>query len=93
MRSIAISVLLTLVSLTAEARDHKALREFQRDNPCPATHKRRNACPGWIIDHVIPLCAGGADHKANMQWQTVTDAKVKDVQEKRQCAKLRKRPV
>lgn len=34
--------------------------------------------PGWIIDHIVPLCKGGADAPANMQWQTKADAKAKD---------------
>lgn len=28
----------------------------------------------------------GADHTANMQWQTVAEAKIKDAEERRQCA-------
>jgi len=35
-------------------------------------------CPGYIIDHVIALKRGGPDTPANMQWQTVEDAKAKD---------------
>ena len=34
--------------------------------------------PGYIIDHVIALKRGGADSPANMQWQTVVEAKAKD---------------
>jgi hypothetical protein len=46
---------------------------------------------GHVIDHIKPLCAGGADAVSNLQWQTVADAKVKDVLEKRQCAALRRK--
>ena len=42
-------------------------------------------CPGYIIDHVTPLCAGGSDKPTNMQWQTVADAKAKDRIEREQC--------
>jgi len=35
-------------------------------------------CPGYIIDHVIALKRGGPDIPANMQWQTVEEAKAKD---------------
>jgi hypothetical protein len=62
---------------------------FMRNNPCPSNGKTRGACPGYILDHVVPLCAGGADDDTNMQWQTREDARIKDREERRQCAKLR----
>jgi hypothetical protein len=40
-----------------------------------------------VVDHVIPLCAGGADTPVNMQWQTVDAGKAKDRAERAQCAK------
>jgi len=43
--------------------------------------------PGYVVDHVVPLCAGGADASSNMQWQTVEEAKVKDRQERAQCSR------
>lgn len=46
--------------------------------------------PGWVVDHVIPLCACGPDTVENMQWQTGTDAAIKDVLERQQCAAIRK---
>lgn len=48
--------------------------------------------PGWVVDHIIPLCACGPDTIANMQWQTATDAAIKDAQERQQCRALRKTP-
>jgi hypothetical protein len=45
--------------------------------------------PGYVVDHVVPLCAGGADAPSNMQWQTVEAAKVKDHQERAMCARRR----
>jgi len=58
---------------------------FVKLHPCPTTNKPRGACPGYVVDHVVPLCAGGADHPSNLQWQTVADAKVKDRAERAQC--------
>ena len=54
---------------------------------CPATGspKPHHACPGFVVDHVEPLCAGGADHPSNMQWQTIEDARRKDADERRAC--------
>ena len=43
--------------------------------------------PGYVIDHVVPLCAGGADAPSNMQWQTVEAARIKDRQERAECAR------
>jgi hypothetical protein len=54
-------------------------------HPCPSTGKTRGACPGYVVDHVTPLCAGGADRPSNMQWQTVSAAKIKDRDERAQC--------
>lgn len=41
---------------------------FRKLYACPSTGKRTGACPGWAIDHVIPLICGGRDIVANMQW-------------------------
>lgn len=50
-----------------------------RENPCPAAGERKGSCPGndYVIDHIEPLCAGGEDHKRNMQLQTVGDVRKK----------------
>jgi hypothetical protein len=50
----------------------------------------RGACPGWIKDHIVPLCAGGANAPANLQWQTREAAKAKDRTERRWCAGIRR---
>lgn len=71
-------------------RSHSAKAAFQRLYHCPATDKPRGPCPGYIIDHVVPLCAGGADDPLNMQWQTVADAKAKDRIEMAECRALRR---
>lgn len=63
---------------TAAQRSTAARREFQRSQPCPSTKKKTGACPGYVIDHVVPLKRGGADAPENMQWQTVAEAKAKD---------------
>lgn len=71
-------------------RSAKQVRAFRSANPCPATGAPRGACPGWVVDHVVPLCAGGADAPHNMQWQSVAEAKAKDREEHATCRKLRK---
>jgi hypothetical protein len=57
---------------------------FQRANPCPSTGKNAGACPGYVVDHVVPLMRAGADNPSNMQWQTLEDAEAKDRVEDRQ---------
>jgi hypothetical protein len=52
--------------------------EFRSEHLYPAAGQTKNACPGYVIDHVIPLKRGGSDWPANMQWQTVANAKAKD---------------
>jgi hypothetical protein len=59
-------------------RSREVTAEFQREHPCPSTGKRYGACPGYVKDHVIALCAGGPDAVSNLQWQTTADAKAKD---------------
>src|SRR4051795_1800858 len=60
------------------ARSSQAKQEFRKLEPCPATGETTGACPGYVIDHVVALACGGEDDAANMQWQSVVDAKAKD---------------
>lgn len=79
------------LALPVGARDSRVPREFKRLHVCPATDLPRGPCPGWIIDHIIPLCAGGPDRIDNLQWQMTADAKAKDREEARLCRALRKK--
>lgn len=76
-----------LAGVGANAADRsKAQRaEFVRSVPCPETGVTRGACPGWEVDHVVPLCAGGEDRPANMQWLAVADHKAKTRQDVKAC--------
>ena len=44
---------------------------FLRSHPCPVTGASTGVCPGWQVDHVIPLACGGCDAVSNMQWLPV----------------------
>jgi len=51
------------------ARSTQAKDAFKRQHPCPSTGRSSGGCPGYVIDHVIPLKRGGTDEPVNMQWQ------------------------
>ena len=59
-------------------RSPAARRTFQASHPCPATESTTGACPGYVVDHILPLKRGDADDASNMQWQTIEKAKTKD---------------
>lgn len=59
-------------------RSPRARAEFKHSNPCPSTGRPSGGCPGYIIDHIVALKRGGADHAGNMQWQTIAAAREKD---------------
>lgn len=87
-RRIAAGVAAALIAVSAAAgahRSHAQREAFHRTHPCPANGATRGACPGYVVDHVVPLCAGGADHPSNMQWQTAAAGKFKDIRERAQC--------
>jgi hypothetical protein len=56
-------------------RDHRQRRAFIEANPCPATGSRdyRKPCPGWHVDHVVPLNCCGADVPSNMKWTPASE--------------------
>jgi hypothetical protein len=85
---LAAAIILTIPALASERRSHAITAEFQREHPCPSTGKTVGTCPGFVKDHTIPLCAGGADSATNMQWQTIEDAKAKDRWEREWCRQL-----
>ena len=62
-------------------RSSQAKHDFMKSNPCPSTGRTSGACPGYVVDHVVPLKRGGADKPNNMQWQTLQEAKAKDKRE------------
>ncbi len=72
---------------SAAARSKSVIRQFKAAHPCPSTALPHGPCPGWIIDHIVPLCLGGADALNNLQWQTIADARTKDRSERAACRK------
>ena len=66
-------------------RNHQAIAEFKKLQPCPASGNRFGKCPGYDIDHKIPLKCGGDDDPANMQWLTKDEHKAKTAREAKLC--------
>jgi len=80
--------ILAIIAPQALAKTHRDTAQraaFVKMHPCPSTGKSRGRCPGYVIDHVMPLCAGGRDHPTNMQWQTQEEAKQKDRKDREMC--------
>jgi hypothetical protein len=70
---------------TKPRRDPRVVAAFRKLKPCPATGKHKGACPGYEIDHIVPLAAGGADAPSNMQWLTRQQHRAKTRREREAC--------
>lgn len=57
----------------------------------PSIGLKRIRCDGWQVDHIVALCAGGLDKRANMQWFNVDDHRFKTYVEIREGRKARQR--
>jgi 5-methylcytosine-specific restriction endonuclease McrA len=88
------ALLLFAAAVPAESKPSRSAQQratFIKNTTCPATGVTGKRCPGYVVDHVKPLCAGGSDHWSNMQWQTLAEAKKKDRQEAAECRALRRK--
>lgn len=86
---LALTLVLALPAVAIE-RSAAAVREFRAAHACPATARHRGACPGFQVDHVRPLCAGGEDLSRNMQWISVENHRWKTFVDVRECRKLQR---
>ena len=79
------TLILTLLLLLAPIhRSSAAVDAFKRQTGYP--HGR----PGYVVDHKVPLCAGGPDTPDNMQWQTLAESRAKDRFEDALCRELKR---
>ena len=89
MRALLLGCAFLLKAPQALAKPHRdpgRRAAFVKLHPCPPTGGTRGRRPGYVVDHIQPLCAGGPDAASNMQWQTREEARVKDREERRLCA-------
>jgi hypothetical protein len=85
------AILMPLFAAAADPqRSLKAEVVFRLAHPCPATGQSYGECTGYVIDRIIPHICGGAEDPANMQWQTIAEAKEKDKWERIGCRPGRK---
>ncbi len=49
-------------------RSTAVLSAFKRIHPCPANGMTTGACPGWALNHTVPLSCGGCDSVSNLDW-------------------------
>lgn len=93
MKMIILAVLLafSLSAIAGTKRSRHEVIKFKQANTCPSTGlKSKGSCHGYEVDHITPLCAGGADKVINMQWLAVETHKVKTKKDVKHCAFLRK---
>ena len=81
---------IALPCVAADSRSFRAEVLFRLEHPCPATGESQGECKGYVIDRIIPVACGGAEEPANMQWQTLAEAREKDRWEKIGCRPGRK---
>lgn len=49
-------------------RNSSVIKAYRRVHPCPSTLLFSDSCPGWSINHIIPLACGGCDSVSNLVW-------------------------
>jgi hypothetical protein len=76
------------MALTADGatvqRHYSAVRAFRVATGYPRGR------PGFVVDHRIPLCAGGRDVADNLQWQALAASYKKDAFERQLCAEMKR---
>lgn len=91
--SVAIALACSLTACTtAQARIKRsthALQTFVSQQACPGTGQNKLPCPGYQIDHKIPLKCHGPDTPANMQWLTIAAHAAKTKREFAWCLRPR----
>lgn len=93
MKTWMFALAMTLLPIFADARiprDRAEVRAFRSEQACPSTRLHRGACPDYHVDHIIALCAGGPDKKANMQWISKEDHRFKTYVDVRECRRMRR---
>ena len=74
-------------------RDPKVIYAFRKANWCPTTQKYgMGACPGWSLNHPVPLACGGCDAVSNLVWMRNDAKKIVDSYERKISASTPPQP-
>jgi hypothetical protein len=71
-------------------RSASEVRAFKKLNACPSTGKNIGTCPGYQVEHTLPLCSCGPDKVSNMTWMATAEHKIKTKADVKHCAELKK---
>jgi hypothetical protein len=89
MRATVAVLALVFLAVIAHAQQPRerpqgaAVRAFKAQTGYP--HGRA----GFVVDHKIPICAGGPDVLANLQWQPLAESYQKDTFERSLCRAMK----
>jgi len=67
----------TARSSSGTHRNPNVRAAFRRTHPCPSTGRSAGGCPGYEVDHIVPLYKGGSDATGNMHWLSTSEHKAK----------------
>ncbi|CAM4021035.1 HNH endonuclease [Roseateles saccharophilus] len=81
----AVFLVLAAPSDARPRRSLAAVAEFRQLSPCPVTGKPAGACPGYVVDYVVPPCAEGENSPDNLRWLTLTQARDNGNWEREYC--------
>lgn len=85
-RVLCLSVLFVLASGIGFAQPSPRLRAVIRAYLVASGYPHGR--PGYVVDHAIPLCAGGPDAIPNLRWQERQASYRKDIFERQLCADM-----
>ena len=90
---LACALLLASSAFAAERHDHRDRDRvrFMLTTPCPSTGEVEKPCPGYEIDHPLPLCAGGSHSRENMRWLRKEEAREKARRDMEMCRRMRQK--
>ncbi|WP_458400075.1 HNH endonuclease signature motif containing protein [Mailhella sp.] len=78
-------VSLLLCIACAVQKPAKPTRSMAQRQAFLRQHGLNRVPPGFQVDHIVPLCAGGPDHPDNMQLLSIEDHKEKTRDDIKRC--------
>lgn len=81
----AIAIAAATIAQEPTPRHRAPIAAFRKANPCPSTGLTTGKCVGFVVDHLRPLCFGGADSVENLAWQEIQESYKKDAFERAAC--------